>query len=233
MKGERKMKIKKICIIALIIVLISSLATSCFAVTEATEATNNSKITKEQLNEKFQELKDNDSEIEKIVTGDNVIEVIKNNDKYEIEYEIEEDKVTFSIEAEVKQGMSWEEYTKLFGDSTGDASDGNMIPLIEAFQTNPVFGYGDSDLPGVFVGDTSFFVILYSTGLIGFTLMILFFFPFVYHSLINLKWKNYAFLVVVAYFISYIGTNIYIMPISSFIIYTMYLSNKRFCNSVS
>ena len=56
MKGERKMKIKKICIIALIIVLISSLATSCFAVTEATEATNNSKITKEQLNEKFQEL---------------------------------------------------------------------------------------------------------------------------------------------------------------------------------
>ena len=63
--------------------------------------------------------------------------------------------------------------------------------------------------------------------------MILFFFPFVYHSLINLKWKNYAFLVVVAYFISYIGTNIYIMPISSFIIYTMYLSNKRFCNSVS
>ena len=51
MKGERKMKIKKICIIALIIVLISSLATSCFAVTEATEATNNSKITKEQLNE--------------------------------------------------------------------------------------------------------------------------------------------------------------------------------------
>ena len=120
------MKIKKICIIALIIVLISSLATSCFAVTEATEATNNSKITKEQLNEKFQELKDNDSEIEKIVTGDNVIEVIKNNDKYEIEYEIEEDKVTFSIEAEVKQGMSWEEYTKLFGDSTGDASDGNI-----------------------------------------------------------------------------------------------------------
>lgn len=89
------------------------MATSCFAVTEATEATNNSKITKEQLNEKFQELKDNDSEIEKIVTGDNVIEVIKNNDKYEIEYEIEEDKVTFSIEAEVKQGMSWEEYTKL------------------------------------------------------------------------------------------------------------------------
>ena len=78
------------------------------------------------LNEKFQELKDNDSEIEKIVTGDNVIEVIKNNDKYEIEYEIEEDKVTFSIEAEVKQGMSWEEYTKLFGDSTGDASDGNI-----------------------------------------------------------------------------------------------------------
>ena len=48
------------------------------------------------------------------------------SDKYEIEYEIEEDKVTFSIEAEVKQGMSWEEYTKLFGDSTGDASDGNI-----------------------------------------------------------------------------------------------------------
>ena len=120
------MKIKKICIMALIIVLISSFATRCFAVTEATEATNNSKITKEQLNEKFQELKDNDSEIEKIVTGDNVIEVIKSNDKYEIKYEIEEDKVTFSIEAEVKQGMSWEEYTKLFGDSTGDASDGNI-----------------------------------------------------------------------------------------------------------
>ena len=93
MKGERKMKIKKICIMALIIVLISSFATRCFAVTEATEATNNSKITKEQLNEKFQELKDNDSEIEKIVTGDNVIEVIKSNDKYEIKYEIEEDKV--------------------------------------------------------------------------------------------------------------------------------------------
>lgn len=120
------MKIKKICIIALIIVLISSFATRCFAVTEATEATNNSKITKEQLNEKFQELKDNDSEIEKIVTGDNVIEVIKSNDKYEIKYEIEEDKVTFSIEAEVKQGMSWEEYTKLFGDSTDDTTDGDI-----------------------------------------------------------------------------------------------------------
>ena len=111
---------------ALIIVLISSFATRCFAVTEATEATNNSKITKEQLNEKFQELKDNDSEIEKIVTGDNVIEVIKSNDKYEIKYEIEEDKVTFSIEAEVKQGMSWEEYTKLFGDSTDDTTDGDI-----------------------------------------------------------------------------------------------------------
>ena len=138
-----------------------------------------------------------------------------------------------------KQGIPILYYINLIGDPLAafvtryDASDGNMIPLIEAFQTNPVFGYGDSDLPGVFVGDTSFFVILYSTGLIGFTLMILFFFPFVYHSLINLKWKNYAFLVVVAYFISYIGTNIYIMPISSFIIYTMYLSNKRFCNSVS
>ena len=57
MKGERKMKIKKICIMALIIVLISSFATRCFAVTEATEATNNSKITKEQLNEKFQEFR--------------------------------------------------------------------------------------------------------------------------------------------------------------------------------
>lgn len=120
------MKTKKICIMALIIVLISSFATRCFAVTEATEATNNSKITKEQLNEKFQELKDNDSEIEKIVTGDNVIEVIKSNDKYEIKYEIEEDKVTFSIEAEVKQGMSWEEYTKLFGDSTDDTNDGDI-----------------------------------------------------------------------------------------------------------
>ena len=53
MKGERKMKIKKICIMALIIVLISSFATRCFAVTEATEATNNSKITKEQLNKSF------------------------------------------------------------------------------------------------------------------------------------------------------------------------------------
>ena len=138
-----------------------------------------------------------------------------------------------------KQGIPILYYINLIGDpltafvTRYDASDGNMIPLIEAFQTNPVFGYGDSDLPGVFVGDTSFFVILYSTGLIGFTFMILFFFPFVYHSLINLKWKNYAFLVVVAYFISYVGTNIYIMPISSFIIYTMYLSNKRFCNSVS
>ena len=49
-----------------------------------------------------------------------------------------------------------------------------------------------------------------------------------YNSLINLKWKNYTFLVIVAYFISYIGTNIYIMPISSFIIYVIYITNNRF-----
>lgn len=137
------------------------------------------------------------------------------------------------------QGIPILYYINLIGDPMAalitryDANGGNMIPLIEAFQMNPVFGYGDSNLPGVFVGDTSFFVILYSTGLIGLILMILFFFPFVYNSVINLKWKNYAFLVVVAYFISYIGTNIYIMPISSFIIYVIYLSNREFCNNVN
>ena len=121
------MKIKKICVILLMSILISNLTISCLAVTETTGDINNSKITKEQLNEKLQELKENDSEIEKIVTGDNVIEVIKSNDKYEIKYEIEEDKVTFSIEAEVKQGMSWEEYTKIFGDTSArEASDGNI-----------------------------------------------------------------------------------------------------------
>lgn len=121
------MKIKKICVILLMSILISNLTISCLAVTETTGDINNSKITKEQLNEKLQELKENDSGIEKIVTGDNVIEVIKSNDKYEIQYEIEEDKVTFSIEVEVKQGMSWEEYTKIFGDTSArEASDGNI-----------------------------------------------------------------------------------------------------------
>lgn len=133
-----------------------------------------------------------------------------------------------------RQGIPILQYINLIGDPMAaletryDAKDGNMIPLIEAFQRNPIFGYGDSKLPGVFVGDTSFFVILYSTGLIGLILMVLFFFPLMYNSLINLKWKNYTFLVIVAYFISYIGTNIYIMPISSFIIYVIYITNNRF-----
>ena len=133
-----------------------------------------------------------------------------------------------------RQGIPILQYINLIGDPMAaletryDAKDGNMIPLIEAFQKKPIFGYGDSKLPGVFVGDTSFFVILYSTGLIGLILMVLFFFPLMYNSLINLKWKNYTFLVIVAYFISYIGTNIYIMPISSFIIYVIYITNNRF-----
>ena len=114
------MKIKKICIVALIIVLISSFATSCFAVTEETEATNNSKITKEQLNEKLQELKeymnsdndDDNSKVESIVVNDNIIEITTDKDKYEINYEIQDNKVVFSSETEIKQGMSYEEYKR-------------------------------------------------------------------------------------------------------------------------
>lgn len=109
------MKIKKICVILLMSILISNLTISCLAVTETTGDINNSKITKEQLNEKLQELKENDSEIEKIVTGDNVIEITTSEEKYEMKYEIEDNDVIFSINVEVKQGMKWEEYARCFG----------------------------------------------------------------------------------------------------------------------
>lgn len=126
MKGERKMKIKKICIILLMIVLISSFATSCFAVTESTTTeqttseTTKVEITKEKLEEKFQELqkymgsdsdKEDSSKIEKIIVGDKTIEVTTDKDKYEINYQIG-NKITFSIETEIKQGMSYEEYKR-------------------------------------------------------------------------------------------------------------------------
>ena len=126
MKGERKMKVKKICIMALVIVLISSFATSCFAVTESTTTeqttseTTKVEITKEKLEEKFQELQkymgsdsdeEDSSKIEKIIVGDKTIEVTTDKDKYEINYQIG-NKITFSIETEIKQGMSYEEYKR-------------------------------------------------------------------------------------------------------------------------
>ena len=58
-----------------------------------------------------------------------------------------------------RQGIPILQYINLIGDPMAaletryDAKDGHMIPLIEAFQKNPIFGYGDSKLPGVFVGD--------------------------------------------------------------------------------
>ena len=124
------MKIKKICIVALIIVLISSFATSCFAVTESTTTapttseTTKVEITKEKLNEKLQELKeymnsdndddddDDNSKVESIVVNDNIIEITTDKDKYEINYEIQDNKVVFSSETEIKQGMSYEEYKR-------------------------------------------------------------------------------------------------------------------------
>ena len=119
------MKVKKICIMALVIVLISSFATSCFAVTESTTTapttseTTKVEITKEKLNEKFQELKeyisfnnggDKKLKAENIVVNDNTIEISTEKDKYEINYEIQDNKVIFSSETEIKQGMSWKEY---------------------------------------------------------------------------------------------------------------------------
>ena len=124
------MKIKKICIVALIIVLISSFATSCFAVTESTTTapttapttseTTKVEITKEKLNEKLQELKeymnsdndDDNSKVESIAVNDNIIEITTDKDKYEINYEIQDNKVVFSSETEIKQGMSYEEYKR-------------------------------------------------------------------------------------------------------------------------
>lgn len=108
---------KKICTILLIVVLISGFVINCYAATENTDTV--SKITKEQLNEKFSELKEyinssdeeESSKIEEIVVGDKTIEVTTSDDKYEINYELGS-KTTFSIETEIKQGMSYDDYKK-------------------------------------------------------------------------------------------------------------------------
>ena len=120
------MNIKKMSIIVLIVVLICSFTTNCFAVTESTTTapttseTTKVEITKEKLNEKFQELKeymnsdndDDNSKVESIVVNDNIIEITTDKDKYEINYEIQDNKVVFSSETEIKQGISYEEYKR-------------------------------------------------------------------------------------------------------------------------
>lgn len=119
------MKIKKICVLALMIVLISSFATSCLAVTESTTTaptiseTTKVEITKDKLEEKFQEIKDyvdknsnEDEKIENIVVEDKVIEITTDKGKYEVKYEIKDNEVVFSSETEIKQGMSYDEYIK-------------------------------------------------------------------------------------------------------------------------
>ena len=108
---------KKICTILLTVVLISGIVINCYAATENTDTV--SKITKEQLNEKFSELKEyinssdeeESSKIEEIIVGDKTIEVTTSDDKYEINYELGS-KITFSIETEIKQGMSYDDYKK-------------------------------------------------------------------------------------------------------------------------
>ena len=111
------MKIKKMCVIILMSIFVSVFAINCYATTETTKAT--SKITKEQLNEELLELKDyinsnkedDEEKINKITVEDKVIDVTTEKGNYQINYELGE-KTTFSIETEVKQGMSYEEYKR-------------------------------------------------------------------------------------------------------------------------
>ncbi len=110
---------KKISIMLVMMVLISNMVIDVFAITEATDKISNSKITKEQLKEQFQQLKeymnsddDESSKIENIAVNDKSIEVTTDKNKYEMNYEIQDNKVVFSSETEIKQGMSYEEYQR-------------------------------------------------------------------------------------------------------------------------
>ena len=68
-----------------------------------------------------------------------------------------------------------------------DSTDGFLVQTIEIIKKHPLIGVGNASFDGAFVGDSSYVVILYETGIVG---LIVYFIPYLVGLCYSIKTRN-------------------------------------------
>jgi len=112
------------------------------------------------------------------------------------------------------------------------ASGGNLINVLSVIKNNILFGVGDVTLKDVFLGDSSYFVLLYNVGLIGSIPLLMYWFGCLYFSLKSGKEYYIFFFVLISLLLIFTGANILATPLGilaiSFASYPLILKTKHF-----
>lgn len=109
---------------------------------------------------------------------------------------------------------------------------GNLIELKNAILNNLIIGVGEIKNKNIFIGDSSIFIILYNTGVIGFFYLSVYWIMLLWENL-KMKKKSYShFFVLVALLLGFIGANMYASPLGILACTYSFISVKDKTNTI-
>lgn len=99
-----------------------------------------------------------------------------------------------------------------------DTNTGILDGLLSVIRENPVIGVGETILPGVFIGDSSYVCILYSVGFGGLFLFLILWVRLLWQLLESGKSYYSHLFLLITLLITFVGSNIFITPLSAIVL---------------
>ena len=113
-----------------------------------------------------------------------------------------------------------------------DTNTGILDGLFSVIKKNPFIGVGETVLPRVFIGDSSYVCIVYSVGFLGLFLFLTLWGKLLLQSLGNNKYYYSHLFLLITLLMTFVGSNIFATPLSAVVLSYASCNRMKYINKV-
>ena len=113
-----------------------------------------------------------------------------------------------------------------------DTNTGILDGLFSVIKKNPFIGVGETVLPRVFIGDSSYVCIVYSVGFLGLFLFLTLWGKLLFQSLRNNKFYYSHLFLLITLLMTFVGSNIFATPLSAVVLSYASCNRMKYINKV-